>query len=176
MYWTLLLAISDTSLLKEGSPRPGQPPGTMDSSLVDPLSAPLHLNLPRRKQLRDVGSEADPPEISDISNFDNEDGFTTVVSRRIKRRMRTASQASGSNTSTIITTAKRPLTVVYTHVSPSDNLTNISKRGLYMFLKNLGPGQVKEIRLKSQMNVIAVDALSILTMEALFQVSIINGL
>lgn len=66
---------------------------------------------------------------------------------------------------------------MYTPVSTSENLAKISKRRrLYMFLENLAPSQIKEAQLSPQRNVIAVDALCVITVEVILQVNIMSGI
>lgn len=67
--------------------------------------------------------------------------FTLVTARRLKRRMRNAAQNSPSSASTIITPGAHSLTVVFTTVRLTDNLTAISKPGASMFLENLAPSK-----------------------------------
>lgn len=130
----------------------------------------------RRKRPPDDGMSDDSSALSESGTDSLEDQeFTVVMGRRLKRRMRTATQNGSSSASTIITSRVQSSTVVFATVSPTDNLTAISKRGVSMFLENLAPGQIKEVRFNPLRNVIAVDAINALTMEALLKVTNIGG-
>lgn len=149
---------------------------TVVSNTVVP-DQPKPLDLLRRKRPSEDG-QADHSSVfsesGDASQGDEE--FTLVMGRRLKRRMRNAAQNSSSSTSTIITAGTHPLTVVFTTVNPTDNLTKISKRGLSMFLENLAPSQLKEARFNPLRNAIAVDAMNALAMDALLKVTTIGGM
>lgn len=65
---------------------------------------------------------------------------------------------------------------MYTPVSTSENLAKISKRRRLYMLENLAPSQIKEAQLSPQRNVIAVDALCVITVEVILQVNIMSGI
>lgn len=143
----------------------------MDADLSGTPAPSSHQDFTRKKR---------PPHSDDSSDLseaiDDRDDYTLVMSRRNKRRMRKALHSSGSSTSTIITTAKHPLTVVYTPVTPADNLMKINKRKLSTFLETLAPGQIKEARLNPLRNVVAVDTDNPLAVEALLQVTTLSNI
>lgn len=113
--------------------------------------------------------EADDPSVIYESGDQSQDKerFTLVMGQRLEHLMRNALRNSWSSTSAIVTPGIHPLTVVFTTASFSDYLTKICKRSLSMFLESLVPGQLKEARFTSLRNVIAVDVMNVLVIEAL---------
>lgn len=130
----------------------------------------------RRKRSPDNGRSDDSSAFSGSGDDSQDDPeFILVTGVRLKRRMRNAAQNRSFSASTILTPGAHPSRVVLITVSPKDNPTAISKRDVSMFLEDLAPGQIKDVRFNPLRNVIAVDAMNALSVEALLKVTSNEG-
>ncbi|XP_077506217.1 uncharacterized protein LOC144115649 [Amblyomma americanum] len=96
------------------------------------------------------------------------DGFVLVMSKKAKRRLRKSEDSSSSSTSAVITTRGAPAhTVLFTPETPIDNFNLLNRQATSVFLEARVPGVIKDVRIKSRRNLLAIDVTERSALESL---------
>lgn len=116
-------------------------------------------------------STSEDTEVYSITGDDSsDDSFVSVRSRRAKRRLIKAS--SPASTSTMQAGSERwPHTILFMPVDSSVNLRVLNRQALSVFLEGKAPNEIKEVRLNTRKNVLAVDTTRGTTLETLRQIT-----
>lgn len=102
----------------------------------------------------DTDSEA--TELCSDSYDSSNDDFKVLMSRTAKRRLL---QASSSASAFTMTSAPQrwPHTVLFMPVDPTTNLRLLNRQVLSLLLQKIAPNEIKDVRINSRKNVLAVD-------------------
>lgn len=155
------------------------------SPLLPPMNEPAVAcgTVPPPLKHRKRRISVSPPETSDDDfqsttmsgdGASDDEGFTKVLSRRARRLARKC--ASPQSSSTVLSpTFEAPLTVVFTPRDPTCSLGAMNKLKLSRFLEALAPGLIKEARVNSRKNLIAVDANNVTAVDILLATTSLCG-
>lgn len=147
-----------------------------DEALEDPPGAqPSRQVASRKRGNTSSDSDSDATELYSDSYDSSDDDFTLVMSRTAKRRlMRTSSSAS---VSTVKTAPQRwPHTVLFTPVDTTCNLRLLNRQVLSVYLEQVAPNEIKDVRINSRRNVLAVDVLHRSALQSLRNVTEIDNI
>lgn len=112
-------------------------------------------------------SSSEDTDIYSVDGDDSSDGsFVSVMSRKAKRRLiKTSSPAS---TSTVKARSERwPHTILFMPVDPSASLRKLNRQAISNVLEGIAQNEIKEVRLNTRKNVLAVDTTHADTLEKL---------
>lgn len=125
----------------------------------------------RKRLSGDHGLSSDEAEstLSEDGSQD-EDGFTTVLSRRAKRKARNATSGHSSSTIRYSTNCESP-TVILVPVVQTDSLSSISRLKLSNVLQTIAPDEIKEVRVNTKKNLIAIDVVNACALDKLLLVT-----
>lgn len=118
-----------------------------------------------------ASSESEDTELySASSDESSDDGFQPVLYRKAKRRIVNASSAS--STTTVKTAPQRwPHSILFVPLKATDSLRGLNRQALSVYLENITPNQIKEIRLNARKNILAIDVLNPRALNALQKVT-----
>lgn len=99
------------------------------------------------------------PDFSDADSMTTDDeGFSTVISRKAKKRFRKAkSESSTSSTIVSIDAPPSTLTVIFTPVDQTKVITNLNEIKLTELLESKAPAGIIRIRPNHRLNLMSVD-------------------
>lgn len=125
----------------------------------------------RGSQSSDTDSEA--TELYSDSYDSSDDDFKVVMSRKAKRRLLRAS--SPASVSTVKDTPQHwPHTVLFLPVDPTTNLRLLNRQVLSTLLEGIAPNEIKDVRINSRKNVMAVDVFHRSALQSLRNVTEID--
>lgn len=107
-----------------------------------------------------TASESEDTELYSASGDESsEDGFQPVLYRKAKRRIINASSAS--STTTVKTAPQRwPHSILFVPQNAIDNLRVLNRQALSLYLENTVPNEIKDIRLNTRKNILAIDVMN----------------
>lgn len=107
-----------------------------------------------------TSSDSEDTELYSASaDESSQDGFEPVLHRKAKRRIVNASSVSSSFT--VKTAPQRwPHTVLFVPEHSTDNLRVLNRQALSLFLENTVPNEIKDVRINTRKNVLAVDVMT----------------
>lgn len=151
----------------------GSWPSTSESSRDAPALVPMDEEPtagPSGSSSRKRGSWCTSGEDTDIYSVtgddSSDDSFVSVRSRKAKRRLIKAS--SPASTSTMKAGSERwPHTILFMPVDPSVSLRVLNRQAISAVLEGIAPNEIKEVRLNTRKNVLAVDTIRADTLEKL---------
>lgn len=134
---------------------------------------PLRLAAARKRGTTSSGTDSEATELYSDGFESSDDDYTVVMSRNAKRRLlRTSSTTS---ISTVQATAQRwPHTILFMAVDPSANLRRLNRQVLSAYLEGLAPNEIKDVRINSRKNILAVDVLHRSALQSLQNISEID--
>lgn len=142
----------------------------------DPPEEPCDVDPPagtasRKRTSLSTDADTDDTELySAPSDGDSEDGFQLYLGKKTKRRLIAAS--SRSSTSTVRPAARHPVhTILFVPEAKTDNLRLLNKQAVSAFLEATVPGQVKDVRINSRRNILAIDVEHRSALEALRKIT-----
>ncbi|KAH9375676.1 hypothetical protein HPB48_016636 [Haemaphysalis longicornis] len=128
----------------------------------DPPEEPCDLDPPacaasRKRASLPADTDTEDTELySAPSDGDSDDGFQLYLGKIGKRRLLTAS--SRSSTSTVRPMPRRLVhTILFVPEAKTDNLRMLNKQAVSAFLEATVPGKVKDVRINSRRNILAID-------------------
>ncbi|XP_049273403.1 uncharacterized protein LOC125759130 [Rhipicephalus sanguineus] len=118
-----------------------------------------------------TSSESDDTELYSASGDESsEDGFQPVLYRKAKRRIINASSAS--STATVKTAPQRwPHSILFVPQNATDSLRVLNRQALSLYLENTVPNEIKDVRLNTRRNILAVDVMNPSALSTLQQVT-----
>lgn len=130
--------------------------------------------LKTRKRQCDEDSDTHSESLSMTGDDSSDtDGFTLVEGRRTRRARKKAS--SHSSDTIIDPTPGYHFTVVFVPTLSAGSVSKISRSQLSKFLEALAPGEIKEARVNTRKNVVAVDACGQTAVSNLLSTSALCG-
>lgn len=128
----------------------------------DPPEEPCDVDPPagaasRKRTSLPADTDTEDTELySALSDGDSDDGFQLYLGKRGKRRLLTAT--SRSSTSTVRPMPRRLVhTILFVPEAKTDNLRMLNKQAVSTFLEATVPGEVKDVRINSRRNILAID-------------------
>lgn len=102
-------------------------------------------------------STSEDTEIYSVTGDDSsDDSFVSVRSRKAKRRL--IKTSSPGSTSTLHAKPERwPHTILFIPVDNSISLRGLNRQALSVFFEGMAPNEIKEVRINTRKNVLAVD-------------------
>lgn len=107
-----------------------------------------------------TSSDSEDTELYSVSGDDSsEDGFVPVLHRKAKRRALNTSSASSS--ATVKTRPQRwPHSILFVPENAADNLRVLNRQALSLYLENTVPNEIKDVRLNTRRNILAIDVMN----------------
>lgn len=153
---------------------------------VEPAESPPGASSPAcatpRKRIclpSDAGSE--DTELYSAPSDDSTDGdFELVLGKKAKRRLRAAASrsrgASSRSTASTVTTSSRPPvhTVLFVPESPNGNLKMLNRQAISVSLEAIIPEKIKEVRINTRKNIMAIDVENSAAAETLHKVTMLG--
>lgn len=104
-----------------------------------------------------ASSESEDTELYSASDYESsEDDFEPVLYRKAKRRIMNASSAS--STATVRTAPQRwPHSILFVPQTTTANLRILNRQALSLYLENIVPNEIKDIRINTRKNILAID-------------------
>lgn len=104
-----------------------------------------------------TSSESEDTELYSASGDESsEDNFQPVLHRKAKRRIMNASSASSSTT--VKNAPQRwPHSILFVPQNTTDNLRVLNRQALSLYLENTVPNEIKDVRLNTRKNIMAID-------------------
>ncbi|KAH9361886.1 hypothetical protein HPB48_003705 [Haemaphysalis longicornis] len=127
----------------------------------------------------EAGSE-DTDLYSAPSDDSTDDDFEFVLRKKAKRRLRAAASrstgASSTSSATTVTTPARPPvhTFLFVPESPNDNLRMLNRQAISVSLEAILPGKIKEVRINTRKNILAIDVEHSAAVETLHQLTVVG--
>ncbi|KAH9376515.1 hypothetical protein HPB48_006600 [Haemaphysalis longicornis] len=129
----------------------GDPPG--EPCVVDP---PAGSSSRKRASLPADADSEDTELYSAPSDENSDDEFQLYLGKKARRRLLKAS--SRSSTSTVKPVPKHPVyTILFVPEAKTDNLRLLNEQAVSAFLEATVPGEVKDVRINSRRNILAID-------------------
>ncbi|KAH9372642.1 hypothetical protein HPB48_007828 [Haemaphysalis longicornis] len=135
-----------------------------------------------RKQIclpSEAGSEN--TELYSVPSDDStDDDFELVLGKKAKGRLRAAASrstgtSSTSSTSTVTTPARPPVhTVLFVPESPNVNLRMLNRQAISVSLEAILPGKIKEVRINTRNNILAIDVERSAAVETVRQLTMLG--
>lgn len=89
----------------------------------------------------------------------SEDSFRLVQYRKAKRRIINSSSASSSDT--VKTAPQRwPHSILFVPQNATDNLRVLNRQALSVYLENTVPNEIKDVRINTRRNILAIDVMN----------------
>ncbi|XP_065311860.1 uncharacterized protein [Dermacentor albipictus] len=112
----------------------------------------------RKRGNTSSGSE-DTELYSASGDESSEYGFRLVQYRKAKRRIINSSSASSSNT--VKTAPQRwPHSILFVPQNATDNLRVLNRQALSVYLENTVPNEIKDVRINTRRNILAIDVMN----------------
>lgn len=132
----------------------------MDEELPEvlPGAQPSSRMTSRKRGSTSSDTDSDATEMCSESYDSSDDDFQVVLSKAAKRRLLQAS--SPASAATVKSAPQRwPHTVLFKPLDPTANLRLLNRQVLSLLLEKIAPDEIKDVRINSRKNVLAVDVL-----------------
>lgn len=118
-------------------------------------------------------SDTEDTELYSVSGDDSsDDSFISVRRKRAKRRTVNANASTQASTATLKSSPERwPHAIVFVPEEPSSNLRLLNRQELSVFLEGVVPNEIKDIRINTRKNVLAIDVYNGSALGKLQQIS-----
>ncbi|KAH7981972.1 hypothetical protein HPB52_002324 [Rhipicephalus sanguineus] len=112
-----------------------------------------------------AAARCDSSDSSSVEEMESEADFTTLTTRRLKRKLRRTSSSRDLQPAT--DHGKQSFTISYVPTSTTDNLNSLNRQSLTEYFERVAPAQVTEIRINSRKNILSVDVTNKTILERL---------
>lgn len=115
-------------------------------------------------------------ELYSVTGDDSsDDSFESVMSRKAKRRFLKVS--SPARTLTMKTKIERwPHSILFVPEDSSISLRTLNRQALSMFLEGVAPNEIREVRINTRKNILAVDATNCSALDKLRKITDLGGI
>lgn len=128
-----------------------------------------------RKRSTSPSSSEDTEVYSISGDESSDDSFETVRSRKAKRRI----VATSSPASTLVSKTKEerwPHTILFMPDDPTVSLRAVNRQVLSVFLEGIAPNEIKDVRLNTRKNILAVDMMNASALDKFRRISDLAGI